>query len=46
MLAALGALLSGAGWVALMIVHQPARYVGLGWMAAGLLLYVVYRAQR
>jgi basic amino acid/polyamine antiporter, APA family len=42
-LAALGALLSGAGWVALMVVHQPARYVGLGWMAAGLLLYVVYR---
>jgi APA family basic amino acid/polyamine antiporter len=42
-LAALGALLCGAGWVALMIVHQPARYVGLGWTAAGLLLYVVYR---
>jgi basic amino acid/polyamine antiporter, APA family len=42
-LAVLGALLSGAGWVALMVVHQPARYVGLGWMAAGLLLYVVYR---
>jgi APA family basic amino acid/polyamine antiporter len=42
-LAALGALLSGAGWVALIVVHQPARYVGLGWMAAGLALYVVYR---
>ena len=24
-------------------MHQPARYVGLGWMAAGLALYVVYR---
>jgi APA family basic amino acid/polyamine antiporter len=42
-LAALGALLSGAGWVALIVVHQPARYVGLGWMAIGLTLYVVYR---
>jgi basic amino acid/polyamine antiporter, APA family len=41
--AALGALLSAAGWVALVIVHEPARYVGLGWMAAGLILYVVYR---
>ena len=42
-LAALGALLSGAGWVALIVVHQPARYVGLGWMVIGLTLYVVYR---
>jgi APA family basic amino acid/polyamine antiporter len=42
-LAVLGALLSGAGWVALMVVHHPARYVGLGWMAAGLVLYLVYR---
>ena len=41
--AAIGALLSAAGWLAVMVVHQPARYVGLGWMAAGLLLYVVYR---
>jgi APA family basic amino acid/polyamine antiporter len=43
LLAALGALLSGAGWVALIVVHQPARYVGLGWMAIGLTLYVAYR---
>jgi APA family basic amino acid/polyamine antiporter len=42
-LAALGALFSGAGWIALIVVHQPARYVGLGWMVAGLALYVVYR---
>jgi APA family basic amino acid/polyamine antiporter len=41
--AAFGALVSGLGWVAVMIVHQPARYVGLGWMAAGIVLYVVYR---
>jgi APA family basic amino acid/polyamine antiporter len=41
--AVLGALLSAAGWVALMLVHHAARYVGLGWMAAGLALYLVYR---
>jgi APA family basic amino acid/polyamine antiporter len=41
--AALGALLSAAGWVALMVVHHAARYVGLGWMAAGLVLYLLYR---
>lgn len=41
--AAFGALVSGAGWLAVMIVHEPARYVGLGWMAGGLALYVIYR---
>ncbi|HXA54414.1 MAG TPA: APC family permease [Solirubrobacteraceae bacterium] len=41
--AVFGALLSAAGWVALIAVHRPARYVGLGWMAAGLVLYLVYR---
>ena len=41
--AVLGALASAAGWVAVMVVHEPARYVGLGWMMAGLALYVIYR---
>ncbi|HEY7932222.1 MAG TPA: amino acid permease [Solirubrobacteraceae bacterium] len=41
--AALGALLSAGGLVAVVIVHEPARYVGLGWIAAGLLLYLLYR---
>jgi len=41
--AAFGALLSGAGLVALVIVHEPARYVGLAWMAVGVTLYVIYR---
>ncbi len=41
--AAFGALVSAAGWLAVMVVHEPARYVGLGWMAAGILLYVIYR---
>jgi APA family basic amino acid/polyamine antiporter len=41
--AVLGALVAGAGWIAVIVVHEPARYVGLAWMAAGLTLYVVYR---
>ncbi len=41
--AVFGALVSAVGWVAVVIVHQPARYVGLGWMALGIALYVVYR---
>jgi basic amino acid/polyamine antiporter, APA family len=41
--AAFGALVSGAGWVAVMVVHEPARYVGLGWIAAGVAMYVLYR---
>ena len=41
--AVVGALICAAGWVVLMIVHDPARYVGLGWMVGGLTLYVVYR---
>src|SRR4029077_10745905 len=41
--AVLGALVSGAGWVAVMVLHDPARYVGLGWMVAGIALYVIYR---
>ena len=38
-----GALASAAGWVAVIVVHEPARYVGLAWMALGITLYVVYR---
>jgi APA family basic amino acid/polyamine antiporter len=41
--AAFGALVSAAGWVAVIVVHQPARYVGFAWMAIGIVLYVVYR---
>jgi APA family basic amino acid/polyamine antiporter len=41
--AVLGAVASAAGLVAVMIVHEPARYVGLGWMAFGIALYVIYR---
>ena len=41
--AVLGAVASAGGFVAVMVVHEPARYVGVGWMAAGLALYVIYR---
>lgn len=41
--AVLGGLFSLAAWIGVMVTHAGARYVGLGWMAAGLLLYVVYR---
>ncbi len=38
-----GALLAAGGWIALVIFHHAARYVGLGWMLAGIVLYVTYR---
>jgi len=41
--AVLGALLSFGAWVGVLITHEGARYVGLGWIAAGLALYVAYR---
>src|SRR4051812_22831162 len=41
--AVLGALLSFAAWIGVMITHSGARYMGLTWMAAGLALYVIYR---
>jgi basic amino acid/polyamine antiporter, APA family len=41
--AVVGALVCGAGWVAVMIVHQLARYVGMAWLLAGMALYVAYR---
>ena len=41
--AVVGAVLAAAGWVAVLIYHAGARYVGLGWLACGLVLYVAYR---
>jgi len=41
--AAFGALVSAAGLIAVLVVHETARYVGLGWMAVGIALYVIYR---
>jgi APA family basic amino acid/polyamine antiporter len=39
----LGALLGAASWVAVVILHEGARYVGGGWLIAGLAMYVIYR---
>jgi len=41
--AVLGALLGAAGWISLVVIHAGARYVGLGWLLAGLALYLGYR---
>jgi APA family basic amino acid/polyamine antiporter len=42
--AAIGAVLSLGAWISVIALHSGARYVGFGWMAGGLLLYVVYRS--
>jgi basic amino acid/polyamine antiporter, APA family len=41
--AVLGAIVSLASWVSVIVLHSGARYVGFGWMALGLALYLVYR---
>ena len=41
--AALGALISAAAWVSVVLLHSGARAVGFGWMAFGLGLYLIYR---
>jgi basic amino acid/polyamine antiporter, APA family len=38
-----GAVLAAAGLIAVMVFHTGARYVGLGWLLGGLVLYVTYR---
>ncbi len=38
-----GMVLSALVWVSIVATHPSARWVGIGWMAAGLLLYFVYR---
>jgi APA family basic amino acid/polyamine antiporter len=41
--ALLGALLSAAGWISVLVLHTGARWVGLAWLLGGVALYVVYR---
>jgi APA family basic amino acid/polyamine antiporter len=41
--AALGALVSFALWISVLVFAEGARIAGVGWMIAGLVLYVVYR---
>ncbi|HEV2820467.1 MAG TPA: amino acid permease [Solirubrobacteraceae bacterium] len=41
--ALLGAVVAAALFVSLLVFHEPARYVGVGWLAVGVVLYVIYR---
>jgi APA family basic amino acid/polyamine antiporter len=41
--AVLGAVASAAAWVSVVLLHGGARYVGFGWMAFGIGMYVIYR---
>ncbi|HEY6760468.1 MAG TPA: amino acid permease [Baekduia sp.] len=41
--AVVGAVLSGAAWISVVVTHAGARWVGFGWMAFGLATYVIYR---
>jgi len=41
--AALGAVLAGAGWASVIVLHEGARIAGGIWMLGGLTLYVLYR---
>jgi basic amino acid/polyamine antiporter, APA family len=38
-----GALVSGAAWITVFLLHHTAVYVGGGWMLFGLVFYVIYR---
>ncbi len=42
--ALIGALLAAAAWLSVVIFHSGARYVGAGWLAFGLALYLIYRS--
>src|SRR4051812_41914894 len=41
--AALGAVLAMLAWLSVVVTHSGARWVGFGWLAGGLVLYVAYR---
>jgi APA family basic amino acid/polyamine antiporter len=43
---ALGALVCAAAFVAVLAYHSGGRWVGLGWMAFGIGVYVVYRSSQ
>ena len=38
-----GAFFMAAGWVSVVLLRPHARYLGFGWMFAGVVFYVVYR---
>jgi basic amino acid/polyamine antiporter, APA family len=39
----IGAVLSAAGWITVVVFHEWARVVGGGWLLFGVVLYVIYR---
>jgi len=41
--AVIGAIVSGAGWVSVIVLHEGARLVGSLWLALGLAMYLSYR---
>jgi basic amino acid/polyamine antiporter, APA family len=41
--AMIGALVSGLAWLSVFVFHHTALWVGGGWMAFGLVFYVIYR---
>jgi len=41
--AAVGAVLSFAAWISVIVLHQGARYVGSAWLIGGVAMYVAYR---
>ncbi len=40
---AFGAVVGAASWVSVVVLHEGARYVGGGWLLAGIAMYVIYR---
>lgn len=40
---ALGAIIGAASWIAVIVLHEGARYVGGGWLLGGIAMYVIYR---
>lgn len=38
-----GAVLTGLAWLSVVVLHDEARWVGIGWMLFGLVSYIVYR---
>ena len=41
--AAVGAVVSAAAFITVVVLHERARLIGLGWLVGGVLLYVIYR---
>ena len=41
--AVVGAVLSFAAWISVIVLHSGARYVGMAWILGGVVLYLAYR---